>query len=108
MRGIATLVCALSLSVAASGCCGGCGGCGPCGKGYPTASAPSYNSGSTYAASNSAPTSADLGGISPTSGGSSVAPASYEEAVGAEPSVEMEDEAPSDRTTRRRSSSTLE
>jgi hypothetical protein len=105
MRGIATLVCALSLWAAASGCCGGCGSCG---KGYPTASAPSYNSGSTYAASNSAPTSADLGGISPTSGGSSVAPASYEETIGAEPSVEMEGEASSDRTVRRRGSNSLE
>lgn len=105
MRGIATLLCALSLSAAASGCCGGCG---PCGKSYPTASAPSYNGGSTYAATSDAPTSADLGGTASTSGGSAVAPASYEEVTGTEPSVEMDEEPISDRTTRRRSSSALE
>lgn len=106
MRGIATLVCALSLSVAASGCCGGCGSCG---KGYPTASAgPGYNSGSTYAANASAPTGDDLGGTSPSAGGSSVAPASYEAAIPSEPSVEMEGDVPSDRTARRRTSSAIE
>ena len=99
MRGIATLLCALSLTVAASGCCGGCG---PCGKGCPTASTgPGYNSGSTYAANDRAPTSADLGGTSPSAGGSSVAPASFESPIASEPSVEMEGDAPSDRTARR-------
>lgn len=108
MRGIATLVCALSLSVAASGCCGGCGGCGPCGKSYPTASAPGGSGGSTYAADQSAPTGADLAGPAPTRSGSAVAPVSYEESIGSEPSVEMEGDVPSDRTARRRASSAIE
>ena len=98
MRGIATLLCALSLT-AASGCCGGCG---PYGKSYPTASAgPGYNSGSTYAANGGAPSSTDPEGAVPP-GGSSVAPASYESPVPSQPSVEMEGDTPSDRTARRK------
>jgi hypothetical protein len=50
------------------------------------------------AEANQAPTSA---------GGSSVAPASYD-APASQPSVEMEDEAPSDRTVRRKASSRVE
>ncbi|MGD9648474.1 MAG: hypothetical protein AB7U73_22375 [Pirellulales bacterium] len=110
MRGIVALVCALSLS-AASGCCGWCGGCGSCGSGgYPTAAAPSYDSGATYAGTDSGmPTDglAEADQIPSSAGSSSAAPASYD-APASQPSVEMEEDLPSDRTVRRNVSSRLD